>query len=59
MVDPTSDVGEGDEDDAPVCAACGEPAFGTGRRVTTRVEDGRVVHRHFCSDECLDAFEAS
>ncbi|MFB6154300.1 MAG: hypothetical protein ABEJ22_00275 [Haloferacaceae archaeon] len=59
MVDPTSDLGEGAEDDAPACATCGDSVSGTGRRVTTRVEDGRVVHRHFCSDECLDAFESS
>jgi hypothetical protein len=52
MVDPTSDLGEGDEEDAPPCEACGDPVAGPGRRVLTRVEDGRVHHRHFCSDDC-------
>jgi hypothetical protein len=57
MVDPTSNVGDEDPDDVPTCATCGDPAVGRGRRVTTRVEAGRVVHTHFCSDACVDAYE--
>lgn len=50
MVDPTSDLV--DDEDPPDCEACGEPAEGQGRRVLTRVEDGLVRYRHFCSPAC-------
>jgi hypothetical protein len=56
MVDPTSDLGEDvDDADIPPCVTCGDPVDGPSRRVLTHIEDGRVEHRHFCSDDCLNA----
>jgi len=58
MVDPTSDLGEDvDEEDAPRCVQCGDPAFGVGRRTITHVEDGQVEHEHFCDDACRAAWD--
>lgn len=59
MVDPTSDVGEVDPDDAPTCVVCGD-AIGLDRdhRVITWVEDAEAQHRHFCSEACLEEWEA-
>jgi hypothetical protein len=56
MVDPTSELGEDvSEDDAPDCANCGDSIVeDPNHRVHTSVEDGTVVHQHFCSDACLD-----
>ena len=56
MVDPTSDLGEDvDEADAPSCATCGSKIVQSPtHRVVTRVEDGNVQTRHFCSEECKD-----
>ncbi|MGQ3327811.1 MULTISPECIES: DUF7576 family protein [Halorubrum] len=55
MVDPTSDLeGDIDEESAPRCAACGEPALGTGRRTVTWVDGDDAVHRQFCSQGCRD-----
>lgn len=53
MVDPTSDVGEVDPEDAPVCAACGETIVDSStHRAVTWIEDDDVEHRHFCDDSC-------
>lgn len=55
MVDPTSDLGEVDDDeDAPSCETCGDSAAGPERRVVTRIEDGQVRHWNFCDDACRD-----
>ena len=58
-VDPTSDLGEGvDEDDAPDCETCGEPVVDTpDHRVVTRVEDGKVETFHFCDGTCRQAWD--
>ncbi|MFC4356497.1 hypothetical protein ACFO0N_00875 [Halobium salinum] len=57
MVDPTSDLGEDvDDEDVPSCRRCGDPVDGPTRRVVSRIEEGRVHHRHFCSDDCVDAW---
>lgn len=54
MEDPTSDVGEVDPADAPVCAGCGEDVVDSvDHRVVTWVADGEARHRHFCDDSCL------
>ena len=48
------------DEEPPECRQCGwsvEPA--SERRVVTTVEDGTAVHRHFCSDECLERWESS
>ena len=43
-----------DGDDADRCLACGEDLANVDhRRVVTAVEDGRVVSREFCDEECL------
>ncbi|MUV56433.1 hypothetical protein [Halogeometricum sp. CBA1124] len=59
MVDPTSDLGaDVDESDAPTCATCGDPIVQSAtHRVVTWIEDGSVRHRHFCSDDCRDAYD--
>jgi hypothetical protein len=58
MVDPTSELEEDvDEESAPSCATCGEPALGTGHRTLTWVDGGDVVHRHFCSASCRADWE--
>ncbi|PSQ54924.1 hypothetical protein BRD22_11055 [Halobacteriales archaeon SW_8_68_21] len=58
MVDPTSELEEDvDEESAPRCAACGEPALGVGRRTVTWVEGGDAVHRRFCSAACRAAWD--
>ena len=55
MVDPTSNLEEEvDEDSAPRCATCGDPAYGVGRRTVTWVDDGAVERRHFCDDDCQE-----
>ncbi|KDS91358.1 hypothetical protein FK85_03155 [Halorubrum saccharovorum] len=55
MVDPTSDLEEDvDEESAPRCATCGEPALGTGRRTVTWVDGDDAVYRQFCSQACRD-----
>ncbi|WP_435358803.1 DUF7576 family protein [Haloarchaeobius sp. DFWS5] len=60
MVDPTSDVGEVDPDDAPDCAACGDTVIEDDHRVRSWVDDeGLVQHRHFCDDECLENWDES
>lgn len=44
-------------DEEPTCATCGDPVDGQqGRRVRTWIEDGSVEYRHFCSDDCHEAF---
>ena len=55
MADPTSDLGEDvSEEDAPRCENCDDPIVSEPtHRVVTEVEDGRVVHHHFCGDACL------
>jgi uncharacterized membrane protein YvbJ len=57
MIDPTSDVGEVDADDAPECVQCGTPITGHSHRVRTRIVDGDAEHTHFCSDGCLREWE--
>lgn len=53
MADPTSDVGNVDEEDAPRCETCGEPIVeDPDHTVIPRVEDGQAVHYHFCGEEC-------
>lgn len=53
MVDPTSDVGERDEGDAPSCAVCGSKIVNDPDHVVvTWIEDGDIRHRDFCSAEC-------
>jgi hypothetical protein len=60
MVDPTSDLGEAvDEDSAPRCATCGDPAYGVGRRTMTWVDDGMIERRHFCGDDCREEWSAT
>lgn len=58
MVDPTSDLGEDvDESNAPECAVCGEQIIQSPtHRVVTSIEAGIVQHRHFCDDDCRDAW---
>ena len=57
MVDPISDVGSIDEDEAPSCEVCGETIVeDPDHRVVTWVENGIVQHRHFCSDACRDSW---
>ncbi|MFC5279441.1 hypothetical protein ACFPM1_11840 [Halorubrum rubrum] len=56
MVDPTSDLGEEDEESAPRCASCGEPALGVERRTVTWVEDGEIERRHFCGEACREGW---
>ncbi len=59
MADPTSDLGEEvDEENAPECATCGEKIIQSPtHRVVTWVADERIHYRHFCSDDCRDAWE--
>lgn len=59
MVDPTSDLGEDvDEADAPTCATCGDPILQSNtHRVVTWIADDQVHHRHFCSDDCREAYD--
>ncbi|MFB6083318.1 MAG: hypothetical protein ABEJ94_03625 [Halorientalis sp.] len=54
MVDPTSDIGEDvSEDDAPVCATCGDAVVDEpNHRVITWIEDGQVQSAHFCDESC-------
>lgn len=54
MIDPTSDVGEVDPDDAPDCTVCGDPILNSpNHRVVTWIDDeNHVQHRDFCSDDC-------
>ncbi len=47
------------DDDPPECRQCGDSVASTsGQRVVSTVEDGTAVHRHFCSDACLELWEA-
>lgn len=53
MVDPTSDVGDVDPEEAPRCVTCGEPIVeNPAHRVVTWVEDGHAEQRHFCDEDC-------
>jgi len=56
MVDPTSDLAEDvDPADAPTCETCGDPIVEhPDHVVVTRVVDGSVESRHFCSEDCRD-----
>lgn len=57
MVDPTSNLNEDvDEENAPRCAACGDPVLGTDHRVITWIEDGEVRTAHFCDSTCRSAW---
>ncbi|SEO80966.1 hypothetical protein SAMN04487948_105267 [Halogranum amylolyticum] len=60
MVDPTSELGEDvDESTAPECATCGTKIVQSPtHRVVTEVEDDRIRHHHFCSDDCRNAWNA-
>ena len=58
MVDATSDLEEDvDEESAPRCATCEEPALGVGRRTVTWVDGADVAHRSFCSRACRDDWD--
>ncbi|SEW02885.1 DUF7576 family protein [Natrinema salifodinae] len=47
-------------EDAPECRQCGSSVGSTAdRRVVPTVEDGEAVYRHFCSDDCLEIWEAA
>lgn len=60
MVDPTSDLNEDvDEEEAPRCAACGDPVVGPDHRVVTWVEEGTARTEHFCDDACRDAWDGA
>lgn len=54
MTDPTSDLCEDvDPEDAPECAACGDPIVENPDHVVeTWVEDGSVESLHFCDPDC-------
>jgi hypothetical protein len=52
-MDPTSSIGEVDPEDAPACAACGDPVVSVEHRVRTRLVGGVVEHYHFCDTACL------
>ena len=40
------------------CRHCGEPLEERPqRRVVSSIEDGQVVHRQFCTDECLESWD--
>ncbi len=58
MVDPTSEVGENvDPEEAPRCAACGDPVVDApNHRVVTWVDGGAVESAHFCDDDCRAAW---
>jgi hypothetical protein len=58
MIDPTSDIGEDvDESDAPTCHTCGKKIVAEpNHRIVSWVEDGSVVHLHFCDDDCRRAW---
>ncbi|MFA9414985.1 hypothetical protein [Natrinema sp. HArc-T2] len=48
------------DEELPQCRQCRwsvEPS--SERRVVTTVEDGTVVYRHFCGDECLERWESA
>mgnify|MGYP006289432515 FL=1 len=48
------------DEEPPECKQCGWSVESSSeQRVVTTVEDGTVVHRHFCSDECLERWESS
>ena len=60
MVDPISDVGKVDPEEAPTCEVCGDRIVDDpDHRTVTWVEDGTVVHREFCSPDCRDEWLAS
>lgn len=45
--------------DAPRCRQCDDDlADATLPRVLTWIEDGTVVSRQFCSDDCLEAWRS-
>ncbi|UTF53841.1 DUF7576 family protein [Natronosalvus rutilus] len=50
---------DGGTTDGRDCRMCGESLADTpDQRVLTAVEDGTVVHRYFCSDDCLERWSA-
>lgn len=58
MVDPTSDLNEDvDEDNAPRCAACGDPVVSAHHRVVTWVEGDAARTEHFCDASCRDEWD--
>ncbi|WP_265110167.1 DUF7576 family protein [Halosolutus halophilus] len=47
------------DEDGPDCHRCGVAVASTGeQRVVSTVEDGEAIHTHFCSDDCLTAWES-
>lgn len=58
-MDPTSDIGIVDEDDAPSCNVCGDPIVNSPtHRVRTWIDDdNQIQYRHFCDDDCLTAWD--
>nr|WP_224337167.1 hypothetical protein [Haloprofundus halobius] len=59
MVEPTSPLGDDvDEETAPECANCGETILQSStHRVVAWVEESEVQHRHFCGDDCREAYD--
>lgn len=47
------------DEESPECRVCGTVvAQSTDQRVVTTVEDGTAVYHYFCSDDCLETWEA-
>ena len=50
-------MGDSTDAESPRCRRCGDPVGdSTDRRVVSTIEDGVAVHRHFCGDDCLEAW---
>ena len=46
-------------EDGPGCRHCGDPVESSDdRRVVSTVDDGAANHVHFCSTDCLTAWES-
>lgn len=47
------------DEDSPECQACGSPVTeSSDRRVVTTVEDDTAEYLHFCTDDCLESWDA-
>ncbi|ELY47757.1 DUF7576 family protein [Natronorubrum bangense] len=47
------------DEDPPECQQCGDSvASASEQRVVSTVEDGTAIHQYFCSDACLELWEA-
>lgn len=59
MVDPTSDIGDVSEEDAPRCEVCEDSIVNeTTHRVITWINDGSVNTAHFCDESCRQEWDA-